>query len=79
MASLLLINGPNLNPLGSREPEVYGRTGPSDIERKRAKMARTEGHELACFQSNAAHEIVNRTQQAAIRQSHKEIQWTYEK
>ena len=65
MPSFLLINGPNLNLLGSREPEVYGAASLDDIE-KRAKSLATElGHELDCYQSNAEHELIDRVQQAA--------------
>ncbi len=65
MASLLLINGPNLNLLGSREPGVYGKTKLADVERRLTSLASEQGHELQCFQSNAEHEIVDRIQQAA--------------
>jgi len=65
MASLLLINGPNLNLLGSREPSVYGQTSLSEIERSLSKKAANLGHSLACFQSNAEHRIVERIQKAA--------------
>jgi 3-dehydroquinate dehydratase-2 len=65
MSDLLLINGPNLNLLGSREPGVYGRDTLADIESRLAAQAATEGHTLACFQSNAEHDIVDRVQQAA--------------
>jgi len=65
MASLLLINGPNLNLLGSREPGVYGETNLPDVESRLTSLAQEQGHELQCFQSNAEHEIVDRIQQAA--------------
>jgi 3-dehydroquinate dehydratase-2 len=65
MASLLLINGPNLNLLGSREPEVYGRTGLSEIERALCRKAEALGHSLACFQSNGEEKIIDRLQKAA--------------
>jgi len=64
MASLLLINGPNLNMLGTREPGVYGKTNLADIESTLSDLANDLGHELQCFQSNAEHEIVDRVQQA---------------
>ena len=64
MARLLLINGPNLNLLGRREPGIYGRTTLADIEDRLGKSAADLGHELATFQSNAEHEIVERVQQA---------------
>jgi 3-dehydroquinate dehydratase-2 len=64
MSAFLLINGPNLNLLGSREPEVYGATSLADIEKRCAAVAAGLGHELACFQSNAEHELIDRVQQA---------------
>ncbi len=65
MANLLLINGPNLNLLGSREPGVYGETNLAEVESRLTSLAGEQGHELQCFQSNAEHEIVDRVQQAA--------------
>ena len=65
MASLLLINGPNLNLLGSREPGVYGETNLAEVESRLTSLAGEQGNELQCFQSNAEHEIVDRVQQAA--------------
>ena len=64
MASLLLINGPNLNLLGSREPGVYGATSLVDVESKLQELAGELGHEIVAFQSNAEHEIVDRIQKA---------------
>ena len=66
MAKLLLINGPNLNLLGTREPETYGRTTLAEIEQASRKLAISLGHELDCFQSNHEGAIVDRIQ--AIRQ-----------
>ena len=60
MARLLLLNGPNLNLLGSREPERYGATRLPEIERRAAELARSLGHELECAQSNAEHELIGR-------------------
>ena len=65
MSSFLLINGPNLNLLGSREPDVYGATSLKDIETRCVEVAKELGHELVCFQSNAEHELIDRVQQAA--------------
>jgi 3-dehydroquinate dehydratase-2 len=65
MASLLLINGPNLNLLGSREPGVYGETNLAEVESRLTSLAAEQGDELQCFQSNAEHEIGDRVQQAA--------------
>ena len=66
MPSLLLINGPNLNLLGSREPDVYGATRLADIESHCVGIAKELGHDLVCFQSNAEHELIDRVQQAAV-------------
>lgn len=65
MADFLLLNGPNLNLLGSREPEVYGATRLDDIEANCIDVATELGHTLDCFQSNAEHELIDRVQQAA--------------
>ena len=65
MSALLLINGPNLNLLGSREPEVYGATRLDDIEANCIELAEELGHSLDCFQSNAEHELIDRVQKAA--------------
>ncbi len=60
MAKLLVLHGPNLNLLGTREPEVYGTTTLPQINEYLAQLATRAGHELACFQSNAEHELVDR-------------------
>jgi len=65
MSTFLLLNGPNLNLLGTREPEVYGATRLADIEARATKLAAELGHELVCFQSNAEHELIDRVHQAA--------------
>lgn len=65
MAKFLVLNGPNLNLLGSREPQHYGATRLADIEQQLLDAALSTGHELACFQSNAEHELINRIQAAA--------------
>ena len=64
MSTILLINGPNLNLLGSREPDVYGATTLADIEKQAAAVAAGLGHDIACYQSNAEHELIDRVQQA---------------
>nr|VFK29909.1 MAG: 3-dehydroquinate dehydratase [Candidatus Kentron sp. MB]VFK74991.1 MAG: 3-dehydroquinate dehydratase [Candidatus Kentron sp. MB] len=64
MAKLLLLHGPNLNLLGEREPGIYGGEGLSDINDRLGILAGEQGHELACFQSNAEHELVDRIQSA---------------
>lgn len=65
MAKILLLNGPNLNLLGTREPDVYGATRLEDIEANCIDAAEELGHELECFQSNAEHELIDRVQGAA--------------
>jgi 3-dehydroquinate dehydratase II len=62
MARILLLNGPNLNLLGSREPTIYGSTTLPDIEKDLIKSARTRGHELIAFQSNAEAELIAKIQ-----------------
>ena len=64
MANILLINGPNLNLLGTREPGVYGESNLADVENRLGELAKKMDHDLACFQSNAEHEIVDRVHQA---------------
>ena len=65
MANILLLNGPNLNLLGTREPGVYGSTTLAEIEQRLAATARDLGHNLAAAQSNSEAELVDRVQQAA--------------
>ena len=58
MSKFMLLNGPNLNLLGSREPEIYGSVTLEEIEKKLRLMASERGHELICYQSNAEHDLV---------------------
>jgi 3-dehydroquinate dehydratase-2 len=62
--SILLLHGPNLNLLGTREPEIYGRESLEDINRRLVDAARSAGAELAYFQSNHEGALVDRIQQA---------------
>lgn len=64
MAKFLVLHGPNLNMLGQREPEHYGRAGLDAIDARLANLAAAEGHELHSFQSNAEHRLVERIQAA---------------
>jgi 3-dehydroquinate dehydratase-2 len=64
MAGILLLNGPNLNLLGLREPEIYGSASLQSIETKLEALARGRGHSLAAFQSNAEHELIARVHAA---------------
>lgn len=64
LSHLLLINGPNLNLLGLREPGVYGPQTLSAIEQALGDEALALGHRLVCFQSNHEGELVERVQRA---------------
>ncbi len=64
MATVLLLNGPNLNLLGTREPAHYGHTRLADIEATLRERAEAAGHRLISVQSNAEHELVDAVQQA---------------
>jgi 3-dehydroquinate dehydratase II len=64
MARVLLLNGPNLNLLGTREPAVYGTDTLETIEQRAAAVAREAGHDLIAFQSNAEHELIERIHRA---------------
>lgn len=64
MAKLLVLHGPNLNLLGSREPALYGRTTLAEIDGALAARAVAAGHTLESVQSNAEHTLVERVQAA---------------
>jgi 3-dehydroquinate dehydratase-2 len=64
MAKLLLLHGPNLNLLGSREPGVYGHTTLAEIDGDLAARASAAGHQLESLQSNSEAELVDRVQAA---------------
>ena len=66
MAKLLLLHGPNLNLLGTREPAVYGHTTLADIDADLAARAQAAGHTLEALQSNAEHVLVDRVQAARL-------------
>ena len=65
MPDLLVLHGPNLNLLGSREPDHYGATPLADIDQALARRAADAGATLESFQSNAEHALVERVQLAA--------------
>jgi 3-dehydroquinate dehydratase-2 len=62
MSTILIINGPNLNLLGTREPEIYGNKTLDDIMTKLTAEADKMGHKLTHLQSNAEHELVSKIQ-----------------
>ena len=62
LLNILLINGPNLNLLGSREPEIYGSKTLNDIEKELTIVAENKSINLECFQSNHEGEIVDKIQ-----------------
>lgn len=64
MASILVLHGPNLNLLGSREPQVYGATTLEDINRSLTEAAVAAGHHLLTMQSNAEYELIERIHDA---------------
>ncbi len=61
---ILLLHGPNLNLLGTREPEVYGRDSLADIDRHMQQMAAEAGFELQSFQSNSEGALIDRIHSA---------------
>lgn len=64
MANLLILHGPNLNLLGTREPEHYGHESLAEIDKRLHKLAQSAGHSIRCIQSNAEHELVDAIQMA---------------
>ncbi len=64
MKTILVLHGPNLNLLGTREPDVYGRTTLDEINAHLMQFAEKRGARLACFQSNAEAALIDRVQQA---------------
>ena len=64
MAQLLVLHGPNLNLLGTREPEVYGHATLAGLDADLAASAQASGHELIAFQSNSEHELIERVHAA---------------
>ena len=58
--NILLLNGPNLNLLGTREPEVYGASTLADVERAAEAQALSAGAKLSCFQTNHEGDLIER-------------------
>lgn len=67
MANILVLHGPNLNLLGTREPEIYGATTLADIDTSLIEQAIASGHSLSTLQSNAENELVNAIQDASTK------------
>jgi len=65
MAEFLLLNGPNLNLLGSREPDRYGTSTLAQVEAALQIQAQQAGHQLSCFQSNHEGALIDRIHAAA--------------
>ena len=65
MAKLLLLNGPNLNLLGTREPEIYGSDTLDDIAEALAQQALNHNHQISHFQSNSEADLINQIHAAA--------------
>ncbi len=65
MATILVLHGPNLNLLGSREPEIYGTETLEDINRKLTEICLKDGHHLLALQSNAEYELIDRIHDAS--------------
>lgn len=64
MAHILLLNGPNLNLLGVREPSLYGHVSLEQIHARMTQLAAEAGHRLSAFQSNSESELIERIHQA---------------
>ena len=61
---ILVINGPNLNMLGIREPDIYGKNTYAELVKKVTDFAQSRGHTVECFQSNHEGDLVDAIQQA---------------
>jgi 3-dehydroquinate dehydratase-2 len=64
MASILVLNGPNLNLLGNREPNHYGRVTLAQIEERLRRLADSQGHDIELYQSNAEHALIEAVHRA---------------
>lgn len=64
MATILVLHGPNLNLLGTREPEIYGATTLTDIDQSLTQRCMDQGHHLQSLQSNAEYELIDRIHDA---------------
>ncbi|HBN15035.1 MAG TPA: 3-dehydroquinate dehydratase, partial [Pseudohongiella sp.] len=64
MATILVLHGPNLNLLGTREPEIYGNETLDDINSRLSSTCLAAGHHLLHLQSNAEYELIERIHDA---------------
>ncbi|MHA7808676.1 MAG: type II 3-dehydroquinate dehydratase [Marinobacter adhaerens] len=64
MSTILVLHGPNLNMLGTREPEVYGYETLADIDDRLRSLAAEQGHHMLHLQSNAEYELIERVHEA---------------
>jgi len=64
VAKILVLHGPNLNLLGTREPEIYGRATLADIDSELGRLAKAAGHSVSALQSNAEHALIDRVHAA---------------
>jgi 3-dehydroquinate dehydratase-2 len=64
VAKILVLHGPNLNLLGTREPQIYGHATLAQIDADLAAQGVGQGHDVESFQSNAEHELIERAQRA---------------
>jgi len=65
---ILVLHGPNLNLLGTREPLIYGRESLEDINRRLARLAQAYGVSLECFQSNHEGALIERVHDAKVQE-----------
>jgi len=68
MAKILVLHGPNLNLLGTREVKLYGQETLNTVNDRLKQKAEAHGHELGCFQSNAEHELIQVIHEAGSQQ-----------
>lgn len=66
MKKILLMNGPNLNMLGKREPDIYGAQTLTDLEERIKLQGKNVGIEVVCFQSNHEGELIDRLHAAVM-------------
>ena len=70
MKKILVLNGPNLNLLGTREPQIYGADTLADVERGLVEQGASQGAEVSCFQSNHEGALIDRIHAARLDGTH---------